>query len=284
MSGAEIRPFRFRSRLNQLPLELRVKLGEVSYQKQMFPTQRKELVVQLLRDYHIEFVELGTGTNRFIVKYDGYALKIALDKEGVADNKQEWVMSPNLAPHVAPAHEISKGGHLLVASYAPAFTSFAEMNGKSGEIRQILASWAKRYLLGDVGITSVNYANWGILNGKPVCIDYAYIFPVSMDIFECVCGNKDMRFTGSDFTKYQCSKCYKTYTDRELRARISNEERLRLFSGVLENGIEMENPIEEHDAPVKESTYVNPSLPDPREVADTVIHWLRGRGRSIDSL
>lgn len=171
-----------------------------------------------------------------------------------------------------------------MASYAPAFTSFAEMNGKSSEIRRILSKWGSRYLLGDVGITSINYANWGILNGNPVCIDYAYIFPVSMDIFECVCGNKDMRFSGSDYTKYQCCKCYKTYSDRELRARISNEERLRLFSDVLENGIEMHDPIEEHDAPVRQSTYVNPSGPDPREVGDTVVQWLRDKGRSISSL
>jgi len=285
MAGVEIKPCRFRSRINQLPVELRIKLGEVSYQKQMFPTQRKELAMQLLRDYHIEFTELGTGTNRFIVKYDGYALKIALDKEGVADNKQEWVMSPILAPHVATAHEISKGGHLLVASYAPAFTSFAEMNGKSSEIRKILSAWGSRYLLGDVGITSINYANWGIFNGRPVCIDYAYIFPVSMDIFECVqCGNKDMRFSGSDFTKYQCSKCYRTYTDRELRSRISNEERLRLFSNVLNNGIEMSEPIEEHDAPVRESTYINPSAPDPRDVGDIVAKWWKDQGRSISDL
>lgn len=278
MFEVETKPFLFRSRLNELPYELKVKLGEVSYQKQMFATQRKETVVKLLRDYNIEFTELGTGTNRFIVKFKGYALKIALDQEGVADNKQEWVMSALLAPHVAQTHEISKGGHLLVATYAPAYTSFGEMRLQENTIRSILKSWASRYLLGDVGITSINYANWGVLNGKPVCIDYAYIFPVSMDIFECVCGNKDMKFAGNDFTTYQCTKCMTTYTDRELRTRISNEERLRLFSDVSATGIEMTQAYEEHEAPVPVEKYVNPSAPDPVDVMNEVIKHFGLRG------
>ena len=279
MVEAQVKPFRFRSRLNQLPYELRVKLGEVSYQKQMFATQRKDTVVKLLRDYGIEFTELGTGTNRFIVKYEGYALKIALDQEGVADNKQEWVMSSLLSPHVAQTHEISKGGHLLVATYAPAYTSFSEMRLQENTIRKILKSWSSRYLLGDVGITSINYANWGVLNGRPVCIDYAYIFPVSMDIFECVCGNKDMTFTGNDFTTYKCTKCSATYTDRELRTRISNEERLKLFSDVSASGIEMTQAYEEHDAPVPKPKFVNPNMPDPIEVMNAVARHYYGNGR-----
>ena len=272
------KPFLFRSRLNQLPYDLKVKLGEVSYQKQMFATQRKETVMGLLRDYGIPFTELGTGTNRFIVKYEGYALKIALDQEGVADNKQEWVMSKLLSPHVAQTHEISKGGHLLVATYAPAFTSFQEMRFYENEIRAILKGWSTRYLLGDVGITSINYANWGVLNSKPVCIDYAYIFPAGMDLFECHCGNKDMKFSGNDYTTYQCTKCMATFTDRELRTRITNEERLRLFSDVSASGLEMTQAFEEHEAPVPEPKYINPNYPDQLEVYNAVVRHLYGSG------
>ena len=276
MVEVSTKPFLFRSRLNQLPYELKVKLGEVSYQKQMFATQRKELVLKLLREYEIDFKELGTGTNRFIVKFEGFALKIALDQEGVADNKQEIVMSRLLAPNVAKAHEISRGGHLLVATYAPAFSSFSEMRMYENTIRSILKSWSTRYLLGDVGITSINYANWGILNGKPVCIDYAYIFPVGLDVFTCDCGCSDMKFTGNDYTTYQCAKCSKTYSDRELRMRITNDERMRLFADVSSIGIEMQEAFETHEAPVPETTYVNPSAPDPYEVMNTVAQYFGG--------
>ena len=83
----------FRSRLNTLPVDLKVKIGEVSFQKGMLATSRRDKVIELLTEYQIPFQNVGTGTNRHIVKYDGYVIKIALDREGVADNKQEWVMS-----------------------------------------------------------------------------------------------------------------------------------------------------------------------------------------------
>lgn len=273
---AEKQLFRFRSRINQLPKAVRRRLGEISFQKGMFASQRKDLALQTLRDNGVEFTEIGTGTNRFIVKYDGFALKIALDKEGVADNKQEWVMSKQLSPDVSPTLEISKGGRLLVAAYAPAFTSLQEMRFHETDIRRILRKWSDRFLLGDVGLTSVNYANWGMLAGKPVCIDYAYIFPSSMELFTCTCGHTQMKFTGNDYTTYQCTKCQTTYTDRELRARISNEERLRLFMNVTEHAIEMHNPVEEHLADVPLRNTYNPSAPDEYLVQQNVVKHLNG--------
>ena len=277
MAG-ETKMFRYRSRILQLPHELLVKLAEISYQKQMFATQRKNLVIETLREYGTEFTELGTGTNRFIIKYDGFALKIALDQEGVADNKQEYVMSRQLAPDVAATHDISRGGHLLVATYAPAFTSLSEMRMFETQIRAILRKWSTRFLLGDVGLTSVNYANWGVLNGRPVCIDYAYIFPANMALFKCSCGNQEMTFTGNDYTTYQCLSCKKTWTDRELRSRISNEERMRLFTNVSDRSIEMRHPVEEHLATVQIPDEYNPSAPDENLVKDMVVRKMNGLG------
>lgn len=273
----DLMEYQFRSRIQQLPKELRLKLGEISYQKQMSASQRRDTVIDLLKQFQIQFTELGTGTNRFIVKYDGYALKIALDQEGVADNKQEWVMSSKLSPNVAETYEISKGGHLLVASYAPAFTSMQEMNQYRSKIQAILKVWAAQFLLGDVGLTSINYANWGLKGGRPVCIDYAYIFPVGLNVFECICGNKTMEFVDTNYTVYQCTKCLTRYSDRELRARISNEERLRLFANTAEAGITMSQPVEKHLAPVIKTGYHNPSEPDPIEVQDMVVEWLKHR-------
>lgn len=252
----------FRSRIMMLPEECRYKIGEVSYQKGMRATSRKNRVIEILKEYNVPFTEVGTGTNRFIVKYDGFALKIALDREGVADNKQEWVMSEMLAPNVASAYEISKGGHLLVASYAPAFTSYSEMSIYGTYIRKILSGWGSRFLLGDVGFNRVNYANWGLLGGKPVCIDYAYIFPASMDLFQCICGCKRMKFTDESYSSYKCTECGREYEDRDLRAKISQEERLNLFNTV--EGIEMHSPVEEHHVSEKYILKdIKPDAPDP---------------------
>lgn len=239
----------FRSRIMALPFEARYKIGEVAYQKGMRATSRKNRVIEILKEYNVPFTEVGTGTNRFIVRQDGFALKIALDKEGIADNKQEWVMSGMLAPNVATAHDISKGGHLLVADYAPAFTSYQEMSIYADQIRKILENWGSRFLLGDVGLNRVNYANWGMLGGKPVCIDYAYIFPASMDLFKCNCGCKRMKFVDDTYSAYKCTECGREYQDRELRCKISQDDRLKLFNSV--EGLVMHNATEEHMVPEK---------------------------------
>lgn len=266
----------FISRLNTLPLDLKCEIAEVPLQKGMTPTSRRDKVISLLNQYRIEWTELGTGTNRYIVKYDGFALKIALDQEGIADNKQEWAICKSLMPNVAKAHEISKGGHLLVASYCPAFSTANEMYSHRAEISKILTDWGKRYLLGDVGISSVNFANWGIApGGRAVCIDYAYIFPVGVNVFKCICGNQSMEFASGDFTKYRCTKCKKEYEDRELRAKISPEERSRLFKNV--EGLEMREAVEEHPVNPKYINYDNnPDSPDPYSVAINVSDHING--------
>lgn len=264
----------FRSRLNTLPLELKVKIGEIPFQKGMLASNRKKRVIELLNEFNVSFLEVGTGTNRFIIKYDGYVIKIALDREGIADNKQEWVMSDSLYPNIAYAHEISKGGNLLVASYAAAFTSYNEMFSYASTIRNILKEWSQRYLLGDVGLTKVNYANWGISpDGRPVCIDYAYIFPASMDLFKCICGNKTMTFTDNSFTSYKCTACGHTYEDREIRTKISQQERLKLFENV--SGIEMMKDTEVHEIDPKYiKPETNPDFPDVYESAMVVANKL----------
>lgn len=270
----------FRSRLNSLPLDLKCEIGEIPLQKGLRATSRKEKVIEILNKYNIDYMEIGTGTNRFIIKYDGYAVKIALDREGVADNIQEFSICESLMPDVAYAYEISSGGHLLVAAYCPAFTSQQEMWSHNAKIREILGEWSKRYLLGDVGMTERTFANWGLApGGRPVCIDYAYIFPSSLDQFECICGNKQMTFARSDFSTYRCTRCNKEYEDRELRARVSNEERIRLFNDV--KGINMHEEYETHPVDSKYIKYEdNPDMPDPYDVATTTVDHLYGRPTS----
>ena len=119
----------YRSRLLELPEQLRCELGEIALQKGMLPTSRRDKINELFNEYKIDFKSIGTGTNRHIIKYDGYVIKIALDKEGIADNRQEWVMSEQLAPHVAATFEISKGGNLLVADTVSQYNT--KRNGRS---------------------------------------------------------------------------------------------------------------------------------------------------------
>ena len=255
----------YRSRLNSLPVELKEEIAEYVLQWGMTATNLRLGILDTFKKYNVKVDELGTGTNRLIVKYQGYALKIALDDEGVDDNRQEWVMSDMLYPNVARTYEISGkvipqedetlkiiGGHLLVADYAPAFPSWGEMLFYQTKIRKILNLWnSQGYLLGDVGISKKNFANWGLLNGKPVCIDYAYIFPANMNLMECTCGNHNLQIAGDTFSSYRCTnpKCCRTFSDAEIRARIPNAKRHSLFSTV--EGICMHEEYEEHDVDPK---------------------------------
>jgi len=267
----------FRSRLNSLPLELKVQLGEISFQKGMLPTSRRDKISELFSQYNIEFKNIGTGTNRHIIKYDGYVIKIALDKEGIADNKQEWVMADKLAPHVAMAYEISKGGHLLVSEYCPAFSNFYELTLYRESIREILNGWASQFLIGDVGIVDKNYANWGLNKGKPVCIDYAYLFPVSMNIFTCICGNRAMTMDDS-FSTYKCIKCHRSYSDAELRMAITQADRLKMFEDIP--GLEMHDVEEQHPVDIKyKKRNMNPDYPDDYEVTVDAMHYLMATGQ-----
>jgi hypothetical protein len=147
----------------------------------------------------------------------------------------------------------------------------------SSEIKKILDKWSKRYLLGDVGVTDRTFANWGLAPGnRPVCIDYAYIFPSSMDQFECICGNKAMTFASADYSSYKCTVCGKVYEDRELRSRISGDERMRLFNNA--KGLRM---TQEYETLPIEPRYVkyddNPDLPDIYTVASNVTDHLHGK-------
>ena len=269
----------FRSRLNALPLELKIRLGEVAYQKGLRPTHRRDMISDLFTEYQIGFKNVGTGTNRHIIRLDdGYVVKIALDKEGIADNKQEWVMSDKLTPYVAMAYEISKGGHLLVAEYCPAFSNYYEMTLYREKIRKILTEWAKQFLIGDVGIIDKNYANWGLnAKGEPVCIDYAYLFPVSMNIFTCICGNRSMTMDES-FSKYKCVKCKKEYSDAELRMMITQKERLEMFQDIP--GLVMTQAEEQHPVDIMyRPKNTNPDYPDIYETTFEAMEHLLNTGK-----
>ena len=256
--------YTYRSRLNQLPIDLKYDLGELTFQKGMLPPSRKSKAVELLHKYNIDFVEVGTGTNRFIIKYEGYAVKIALDNDGVADNKQEYAISEGLGMGAAYSYDMSRGGHLLVAEYCPACTSYQEMFDHHGEIEAILEDWNnKGYLLGDVGITRKNYANWGFRGNHAVCIDYAYVIPASLYTFRCICGESDIAITDNTFTAYKCLSCGRVIEDSALRKRISPDVRLRMLENATRGSILMTEPtiVKELPDEMVDHTY-SPDDPD----------------------
>lgn len=251
---------KYRSRLNTLPVELKTELASNVLQWGKSPASRADAILQAFKYYNVDVYHAGTGTNRIVVRYNNYALKIALDEEGIADNMQEWAVSPMLSNGVSKSHEISgslvrdennivrmKGGHLLVATYIPPFLTYGEMATHQKQIISTLKKWSSKFFLGDVGFQQKNFANWGFdsKNNRPVCIDYAYIFPADTNLYKCLHCSSRILEPDSMFTSYSCPVCKKRYEDRELRMRISNEQRIELFSKV--KGISMTKEYEKHD-------------------------------------
>lgn len=267
----KVKDCHFRSRLNEIPLQLKRDIALVTFQDGWNNVKRRKEMITLAEDHHLPFQDVGTGTNRFIIKYDGYVLKIGLDDEGINDNKQEWNVGftlPRLKanePDVALPYEISKGGHLMVADYAPAFTSYTEMSRHKTTIASILGNWSKNgYLLGDVGIQSKNFANWGLLNNRPVCIDYAYVFKASGTIFGCdKCGCRELKLDVS-YSNYTCPVCNNSFPDAFLRARIPDNSRAKLFKDSISENIAVEMTTAETTIPcvIKEPIRMNPDAPN----------------------
>ena len=78
-----------------------------------------------------------------------------------------------------------------------------------------------------------------------------------------------MEFTDDSFTTYQCTNmnCKMKYTDRDLRSKISQDERIRLFENVSNNAIEMTESVKDVDVDARLLDIdVDPDLPDPVQV------------------
>ena len=59
---------------------------------------KRALVKDHLRNRNIPFTGLGPGTNRMAIMIDGYAVKLALDKDGMIDNRREMLYTDALHP------------------------------------------------------------------------------------------------------------------------------------------------------------------------------------------
>lgn len=226
----------------KIPLELRFQLELLSRKRNLINEEKHEKIIELFREFNIkDIVQLGPGTNRYAIKLDGYVVKIATDNDGKIDNLKEFKMAKRLYPYVTKTYEVSENGTLLVAEYISPFSSYHEMTMYSEQIREILTKLSSTYLIGDVGITSKNYANWGLRAGSkdPVCLDFAYVYEVSSDLFICrKCNMNSMLVPDRDFNKLNCSNpsCGKEYTFEDIRARLGNDIHRHEIGDLKEEG------------------------------------------------
>ena len=212
----------------QFPFDARVELELLSKRLDISNKQKQEELFKILGNYGINAVALGPGTNRYAFKLNGFVIKFATSKEGKIDNLKEFKMGPRLYPDVIQIHEVSENGTMLVTEYIQAFVTFSEMLEHEKEIKGILEKLSAVYMIGDVGVVAKNYSNWGLRVGtnKAVCLDFAYVYDVSSELFICQdanCHANAMMVQTADFSKLRCPACGAETLFETIRARIGND-------------------------------------------------------------
>ena len=244
----------------KIPSELRFQLELLSRKRNLINEEKHEKIIELLREFDIKgVVQLGPGTNRYAIKIDGYVVKIATDHDGKVDNLKEFKMAKRLYPYVTKTYEVSENGTLLVAEYISPFSSYSEMAMYADQIRDILTKLSSTYLIGDVGITSKNYANWGLRAGssQPVCLDFAYVYEVSSDLFVCRKCNS-MLVPDRDFKRLNCvnNSCGQEYSFEDIRAKIGNDIHKHEIGDLTEEGYYMTSSNVETELNEQRSNYL----------------------------
>lgn len=223
-------------------LDLRLELELLSRRRDIGNKEKQEELIQLLRKWHIDdIVMLGSGTNRYAFKLDGFVIKFATDHDGKIDNLKEFKMAKRLYPYVIKVHEVSENGTILVCEYITPFDSYVEMMQHADEIKEILSQLSDSYLIGDVGLSEKNYSNWGVRVGtnKPVCLDFAYVYSVSGSLFTCgYCKSHSVLLPSNDYTKLYCSNpaCRKEYRFEDIRSKIGNDVHQHEIGDLSEEG------------------------------------------------
>lgn len=182
------------------------------------------LIKNYLRENGIPFSPLGTGTNRIGIQIEGYAVKIALDEDGMIDNRREMLYSKVLQPYVVKVYECTPSGLLAVSEYVTYFNMEDYTRYKS-EMYEILSDISNNFLIGDCGITTKNFANWGKRRSdNSICIlDFAYIYDVKFNVFTCSCDDTTYLQYDDNFVNLICPKCNKKYTFGNIRKRITRK-------------------------------------------------------------
>ena len=245
-------------------------------------------IKRLLTEYCIPYTSLGSGTNRFGILIDGYAVKFALDADGMIDNQREFRYSKILYPYVVKCYEAFPNGLCAVTEYVEIF-NLDSFYRYQDNMKEILSYISKRFLIGDVGITAKNYINWGIRhNGKDeICImDFAYIYDVKYGIFTCSCDNETLLQYDKDFVNFICPRCGRKYTFGEIRRKVTRKAQSEEIGDISQLGYILHS--ESELLPIDPRFTINETkkkekVPTPNELAIEKYHKeLKERQKMLD--
>lgn len=248
--------------IEKFPFDLRVKIELLSRRRDISNKEKQDELFKILREFKIEnIIQLGPGTNRYAFKLDGFVIKVATDKDGKIDNFKEFKMAKRLYPYVTKTYEVSENGSLLVAEYIQPFSSYGEMLQYADKIRIILDKLSSTYLIGDVGVTNKNYSNWGLRIGyeEPVCLDFAYVYEVTSDLFLCKnCNSGAVLIPNKDFTELYCPNpaCNKKYKFEDIRSKLGNDIHNHEIGDLKNEGYKISSSFVDTELTINQSNYL----------------------------
>ena len=214
--------------------EIKMELLKITFLTEFNNNEKSELARKVLNKYNIPYNSLGNGTNRLGVQIDGYAVKIALDADGMIDNRRETLYSSKLQPYVIKVYEAYQNGLIMVCEYVRPF-GMDDLSMYKGRVQSILKEISETFFIGDVGLTPKNYANWGfrLSNNEVVCLDFAYIYSVSYNLFRCPkCKDRLLKYD-NNFVKLSCPICGREYEFGDIRRRISSAKQEEEIGNIL---------------------------------------------------
>ena len=191
-----------------------------------------------LDHFHVPYIPLGRGTNRYGIMVDGYAMKIALDRAGKIDNRREFKYSKILYPRIIKTYEGVETGVISTSEYiTPLTPGQYEDPIIQSRMRKILSEITSEFLVGDVGVSSINYANWGLRYDDTLAIlDYAYIYSLSYRGFKCTCEDEGMLAFDNDYNYLVCPFCHRKWSFEDIRRRISIEDEEKEIGNIMKCG------------------------------------------------
>ena len=155
---------------------------------------------------------------------------------GKIDNKREIKYSKRLYPSVVKVYECATTGLVAAFEYVTIFT-LDDFYSYQEDMRPILREISENFLVGDIGISTDNYVNWGIRSDGTICIlDFAYIYSLSYKGFKCTCEDEGTLQFDNDFVFLKCPMCGKKWSFSDIRKRISKADEINEIGDITKIG------------------------------------------------
>ena len=131
------------------------------------------------------YAYLGAGSGRRVFDLgDGYVVKVAMNRKGIAQNKTEYDISKAGASDMfARIAKVSEHFDLLIMEKAEKLTDFSVVwkHFNVTNHRELFKLKEFRDLLNTYTLVPNDFArkdSWGTINGRPVIIDYGFTVQV----------------------------------------------------------------------------------------------------------